>query len=124
MQTNSARQLTSACPQNQFQLYMTCSSSAFQQKSSDMIVKDPVTREPKSPHDLVTWGHGYREGGHRQVDLVLSISKNNSSALGYPRQVNMPMQTGGVFETTEGALDPPVQIINEDVKQDWPYTKP
>ncbi|RMC10188.1 hypothetical protein DUI87_12988 [Hirundo rustica rustica] len=29
-------------------------SSAFQQKSPDMIVKDPVTRETKSPHDQVT----------------------------------------------------------------------
>ncbi|RMC09902.1 hypothetical protein DUI87_12689 [Hirundo rustica rustica] len=34
-------------------------SSAFQQKSPDMIVKDPATRETKSPHDLVTWGRGY-----------------------------------------------------------------
>ncbi|RMC17435.1 hypothetical protein DUI87_06017 [Hirundo rustica rustica] len=34
-------------------------SSAFQQKSPDMIVKDPVTRETKSPHDQVTWGRGY-----------------------------------------------------------------
>ncbi|RMC16279.1 hypothetical protein DUI87_08494 [Hirundo rustica rustica] len=34
-------------------------SSAFQQKSPDMIVKDPVTRETKSPHDQVTWGCGY-----------------------------------------------------------------
>ncbi|RMC07062.1 hypothetical protein DUI87_16516 [Hirundo rustica rustica] len=31
-------------------------SSAFQQKSPDMIVKDPATREAKSPHDLVTCG--------------------------------------------------------------------
>ncbi|RMC02729.1 hypothetical protein DUI87_19918 [Hirundo rustica rustica] len=34
-------------------------SSAFQQKSPDMIVKDPATRETKSSHDQVTWGHGY-----------------------------------------------------------------
>ncbi|RMC19017.1 hypothetical protein DUI87_03621 [Hirundo rustica rustica] len=34
-------------------------SSAFQQKSPDMIVKDPATREIKSPHDQVTWGRGY-----------------------------------------------------------------
>ncbi|RMC17231.1 hypothetical protein DUI87_05809 [Hirundo rustica rustica] len=34
-------------------------SSAFQQKSPNMIVKDPVTRETKSPHDQVTWGRGY-----------------------------------------------------------------
>ncbi|RMC06842.1 hypothetical protein DUI87_16291 [Hirundo rustica rustica] len=32
-------------------------SSAFQQK--DVIVKDPATRETKSPHDQVTWGCGY-----------------------------------------------------------------
>ncbi|RMC20308.1 hypothetical protein DUI87_01155 [Hirundo rustica rustica] len=31
----------------------------LQQKSPDVIVKDPVTRETKSPHDLVTWGRGY-----------------------------------------------------------------
>ncbi|RMC16319.1 hypothetical protein DUI87_08535 [Hirundo rustica rustica] len=34
-------------------------TSAFQQKSPDLIVKDPATRETKSPHDLVTWGRGY-----------------------------------------------------------------
>ncbi|RMB99709.1 hypothetical protein DUI87_23711 [Hirundo rustica rustica] len=34
-------------------------SSAFQQKSPDTIVKDPATRETKSPHDQVTWGRGY-----------------------------------------------------------------
>ncbi|RMC20194.1 hypothetical protein DUI87_01040 [Hirundo rustica rustica] len=34
-------------------------SSAFQQKSPDMIVKEPATRETKIPHDQVTWGHGY-----------------------------------------------------------------
>ncbi|RMC13243.1 hypothetical protein DUI87_10777 [Hirundo rustica rustica] len=34
-------------------------SSAFQQKSVDMTVKDPATRETKSPHDQVTWGRGY-----------------------------------------------------------------
>ncbi|RMC19740.1 hypothetical protein DUI87_03304 [Hirundo rustica rustica] len=31
----------------------------LQQKSPDVIVKDPATRETKSPHDLVTWGRGY-----------------------------------------------------------------
>ncbi|RMC22076.1 hypothetical protein DUI87_02948 [Hirundo rustica rustica] len=36
-------------------------SSAFQQESPDMIVKDLVTRETKSPHDQVTWGHGLPE---------------------------------------------------------------
>ncbi|RMC15423.1 hypothetical protein DUI87_07614 [Hirundo rustica rustica] len=34
-------------------------SSAFQQKSPDVIVKDPMTSKTKSSHDLVTWGHGY-----------------------------------------------------------------
>ncbi|RMC18208.1 hypothetical protein DUI87_05089 [Hirundo rustica rustica] len=37
-------------------------SSAFQQKSPDVMVKDPATRETKSPHDQVTWGHGYAYG--------------------------------------------------------------
>ncbi|RMC02848.1 hypothetical protein DUI87_20040 [Hirundo rustica rustica] len=31
----------------------------LQQKSPDMIVKDPATRETKRPHDQVTWGRGY-----------------------------------------------------------------
>ncbi|RMC05637.1 hypothetical protein DUI87_17722 [Hirundo rustica rustica] len=31
----------------------------LEQKSPDMIVKDPVTRETKSPHDQVSWGCGY-----------------------------------------------------------------
>ncbi|RMB92636.1 hypothetical protein DUI87_30945 [Hirundo rustica rustica] len=31
----------------------------LQQKSPDVIVKDPATRGTKSPHDQVTWGHGY-----------------------------------------------------------------
>ncbi|RMC00399.1 hypothetical protein DUI87_23007 [Hirundo rustica rustica] len=31
----------------------------FQQKSPDMKVKDPATRETKSPCDQVTWGLGY-----------------------------------------------------------------
>ncbi|RMB99763.1 hypothetical protein DUI87_23765 [Hirundo rustica rustica] len=31
----------------------------LQQKSPDVIVKDPATRETKSPHDQVTWGRGY-----------------------------------------------------------------
>ncbi|RMC19303.1 hypothetical protein DUI87_03910 [Hirundo rustica rustica] len=35
------------------------SHDMLQQKSPDMIVKDPATRETKSPHDLVTWSRGY-----------------------------------------------------------------
>ncbi|RMC07074.1 hypothetical protein DUI87_16530 [Hirundo rustica rustica] len=31
----------------------------LQQKSPGVIVKDPATRDTKSPHDLVTWGRGY-----------------------------------------------------------------
>ncbi|RMC21130.1 hypothetical protein DUI87_01988 [Hirundo rustica rustica] len=31
----------------------------LQQKSLDMIVKDPATRETKTPRDQVTWGRGY-----------------------------------------------------------------
>ncbi|RMC22474.1 hypothetical protein DUI87_00788 [Hirundo rustica rustica] len=34
-------------------------SSAFQQKSREVMIKDPATQETKSPHDLITWGCGY-----------------------------------------------------------------
>ncbi|RMB92730.1 hypothetical protein DUI87_30876 [Hirundo rustica rustica] len=36
-------------------------SSAFQQKSPAMIVKDPATRETRSPHGQITWGRGYTD---------------------------------------------------------------
>ncbi|RMC09695.1 hypothetical protein DUI87_13481 [Hirundo rustica rustica] len=31
----------------------------LQQKSPDVMIKDPATQETKSPQDLVTWGRGY-----------------------------------------------------------------
>ncbi|KAK4832522.1 hypothetical protein QYF61_023854 [Mycteria americana] len=36
------------------------------------------------------------------------------------RQINTPTQLGVVCKLTEGALDPFVQIIDKDIKQNWP----
>ncbi|KAK4816650.1 hypothetical protein QYF61_019627 [Mycteria americana] len=36
------------------------------------------------------------------------------------KQINTPTQLGVVCKLTEGALDPFVQIIDKDVKQNWP----
>ncbi|KAK4830300.1 hypothetical protein QYF61_009805 [Mycteria americana] len=36
------------------------------------------------------------------------------------KQINTPAQLGVICKLTEGALDPFVQIIDKDVKQDWP----
>ncbi|KAK4827087.1 LOW QUALITY PROTEIN: hypothetical protein QYF61_014189 [Mycteria americana] len=36
------------------------------------------------------------------------------------KQINTPTQLGVVYKLTEGALDPFVQIIDKDIKQDWP----
>ncbi|KAK4812626.1 hypothetical protein QYF61_011497 [Mycteria americana] len=36
------------------------------------------------------------------------------------QQINTPAQLGVICKLTEGALDPFVQIIDKDVKQDWP----
>ncbi|KAK4810322.1 hypothetical protein QYF61_018264 [Mycteria americana] len=36
------------------------------------------------------------------------------------QQINTPTQLGVICRLTEGALDPFIQIIDKDVKQDWP----
>ncbi|KAK4830419.1 hypothetical protein QYF61_011043 [Mycteria americana] len=36
------------------------------------------------------------------------------------KQINTPAQLGVVCKLTEGALDPVIQIIDKDIKQDWP----
>ncbi|KAK4820738.1 hypothetical protein QYF61_004419 [Mycteria americana] len=36
------------------------------------------------------------------------------------KQINTPAQLGVVCKLTEGALDPFIQIIDKDIKQDWP----
>ncbi|KAK4810950.1 hypothetical protein QYF61_013358 [Mycteria americana] len=36
------------------------------------------------------------------------------------KQINTPTQLGDVCKLTEGALDPFVQIIDKDIKQNWP----
>ncbi|KAK4830186.1 LOW QUALITY PROTEIN: hypothetical protein QYF61_009213 [Mycteria americana] len=36
------------------------------------------------------------------------------------KQINTPAQLGVICKLTEGALDPLIQIIDKDIKQDWP----
>ncbi|KAK4817813.1 hypothetical protein QYF61_027864 [Mycteria americana] len=36
------------------------------------------------------------------------------------KQINTPTQLGVICKLTEGALDPLIQIIDKDIKQDWP----
>ncbi|KAK4813930.1 hypothetical protein QYF61_003000 [Mycteria americana] len=36
------------------------------------------------------------------------------------KEINTPAQLGVICKLTEGALDPLVQIIDKDIKQDWP----
>ncbi|KAK4810547.1 hypothetical protein QYF61_004510 [Mycteria americana] len=36
------------------------------------------------------------------------------------KQINTPTQLGVICKLTEGALDPFIQIIDKDIKQDWP----
>lgn len=39
-------------------------------------------------------------------------------------EINMPTQLRAICKFTETTLYPHVQIINKDVKQDWPKTEP
>jgi len=36
------------------------------------------------------------------------------------KQINCPAQLGVACKLTEGALDPLIQIIDEDINQKWP----
>ncbi|KAK4806962.1 hypothetical protein QYF61_027329 [Mycteria americana] len=67
-------------------------------------------------------------------DLALSLVKPHTIGLGPSmqpvqvplyslptlKQINTPTQLGVVCKLTEGALDPFVQIIDKDIKQNWP----
>ncbi|KAK4822230.1 LOW QUALITY PROTEIN: hypothetical protein QYF61_011871 [Mycteria americana] len=67
-------------------------------------------------------------------DLALSLVKPHTIDLGPSiqpvqvplqslptlKQINTPTQLGVVCKLTEGALDPLIQIIDKDVKQNWP----
>ncbi|KAK4818477.1 hypothetical protein QYF61_014179 [Mycteria americana] len=59
---------------------------------------------------------------HLNVSLVVRGPKLNTVFESLPplKQINTPAQLGVVCKLTEGALDPLVQIIDKDIKQNWP----
>ncbi|KAK4829704.1 hypothetical protein QYF61_006079 [Mycteria americana] len=56
------------------------------------------------------------------VDLSPSIQPVQVPLQSLPplKQINTPTQVGVICKLTEGALDPFVQIIDKDIKQNWP----
>ncbi|KAK4814188.1 hypothetical protein QYF61_011911 [Mycteria americana] len=56
------------------------------------------------------------------IDLGPSIQPVQVPLQSLPtlKQINTPTQLGVICKLTEGALDPFVQIIDKDIKQDWP----
>ncbi|KAK4806220.1 hypothetical protein QYF61_001143 [Mycteria americana] len=56
------------------------------------------------------------------IDLSPSIQPVQVLLQSLPtlQQINTPTQLGVICKLTEGALDPLIQIIDKDVKQDWP----
>ncbi|KAK4812409.1 hypothetical protein QYF61_019643 [Mycteria americana] len=56
------------------------------------------------------------------IDLGPSIQPIQVPLQSLPplKQINTPTQLGVICKLTEGALDPLVQIIDKDIKQDWP----
>ncbi|KAK4824878.1 hypothetical protein QYF61_021085 [Mycteria americana] len=59
---------------------------------------------------------------HLNVSLVVRGPKLNTGFESLPtlKQINTPAQLGVICKLTEGALDPLIQIIDKDIKQDWP----
>ncbi|KAK4828587.1 hypothetical protein QYF61_000039 [Mycteria americana] len=60
------------------------------------------------------------------VDLALILVEPHTIDLGpliQPVQINTPAQLGVVCKLTEGAHNPFVQIIDKDVKENWPRHK-
>ncbi|KAK4831056.1 hypothetical protein QYF61_014988 [Mycteria americana] len=52
--------------------------------------------------------------------IGLSPSIQPAQSLPTLKQINTPTQLGVICKLTEGALDPFIQIIGKDIKQDWP----
>ncbi|KAK4819146.1 hypothetical protein QYF61_025826 [Mycteria americana] len=59
---------------------------------------------------------------HLNVSLVVGSPKLNTAFESLPthKQINTPAQLVVICKLTEGALDPFIQIIDKDVKQNWP----
>ena len=56
------------------------------------------------------------------VGLGSSIQSVQISLQSLPtlEQIDTPTQFGVIYKFTEGALNPLIQIIDKDVKQEWP----
>jgi len=56
------------------------------------------------------------------VGLSLSIQPVQIALWSLPthKQINTPSQLGVICKLTEGALNPLIQIIDKDVKWNWP----
>ncbi|KAK4807082.1 hypothetical protein QYF61_018423 [Mycteria americana] len=56
------------------------------------------------------------------IDLGPSIQPVQDTLQSLPplKQINTPTQLGVICKLTEGALDPFIQIIDKDIKQNWP----
>ncbi|KAK4822308.1 hypothetical protein QYF61_013007 [Mycteria americana] len=59
---------------------------------------------------------------HLNVSLGVGGPTLNTAFESLPalQQINTPTQLGVICKLTEGALDPFVQIIDKDIKQNWP----
>ncbi|KAK4807218.1 hypothetical protein QYF61_024338 [Mycteria americana] len=59
---------------------------------------------------------------HHTIDLGPLIQPVQIPLLSLPplQQINIPAQLGVICKHAEGALDPFVQIIDKDIKQNWP----
>ncbi|KAK4826053.1 hypothetical protein QYF61_004168 [Mycteria americana] len=52
--------------------------------------------------------------------LTTGLSPSTQPSLPTLKQIKTPAQLGVICKLTEGALDPLVQIIDKDIKQNWP----
>ncbi|KAK4820658.1 hypothetical protein QYF61_002862 [Mycteria americana] len=82
--------------------------------------------QPLFPKPVALHGVAVAQGQDLALRLVephtidLSPSIQPVQSIPTLKQINTPTQLGVICKLTEGALDPFVQIIDKDVKQDWP----
>lgn len=81
----------------------------------------PLAFQPLSPQ---FWGYCGQSRGTQQFALLTLIKLASSvqvplQNLPALQQINTPAQLGVIHKFTESALDPLIQIISKDIKQDW-----